>query len=63
MLTQMGFDHPATFDTLALEPNKKKEITNDLVTFSKAKDHCNKIGKVGKRGICFKGFQGQESPR
>ncbi|KAL2528328.1 AAA domain-containing protein [Forsythia ovata] len=29
------FEHPATFDTSALEPNKKEEIIKDLITFTK----------------------------
>ncbi|PSR87638.1 AAA-ATPase [Actinidia chinensis var. chinensis] len=58
MWTHVGFDHPATFDTLAMEPNKKKEITNDLITFSKAKDYYKKIGKAWKRGYLLYGPPG-----
>lgn len=41
------FGHPATFDTLAMDPNKK-EIMDDLVTFSKAKEYYQRIGKAWK---------------
>ncbi|KAK0588650.1 hypothetical protein LWI29_003695 [Acer saccharum] len=44
------FDHPATFDTLAMESKKKEEIMNDLKKFSKAKEYYTKIGKAWKRG-------------
>ncbi|KAL2528326.1 AAA-ATPase 1 [Forsythia ovata] len=44
------FEHPASFDTIAMDPNKKEEILKDLITFSKAKDYYAKIGKAWKRG-------------
>ncbi|KAH7845619.1 hypothetical protein Vadar_004110 [Vaccinium darrowii] len=37
------FEHPATFDTLAMEEKKKKQIINDLITFTKSKDYYKKI--------------------
>ncbi|PSS30431.1 AAA-ATPase [Actinidia chinensis var. chinensis] len=58
MWSHVVFDHPATFDTLAMEPNKKKEIINDLITFSKAKDYYKKIGKAWKRGYLLYGPPG-----
>ncbi|KAJ6936113.1 AAA-ATPase ASD [Populus alba x Populus x berolinensis] len=44
------FEHPATFDTLAMETKKKEEIKKDLTKFSKGKDYYAKIGKAWKRG-------------
>ncbi|PSR87639.1 AAA-ATPase, partial [Actinidia chinensis var. chinensis] len=58
MWSHVVFEHPSTFDTLALEPNKKKEIINDLKTFSKAKDYYKKIGKAWKRGYLLYGPPG-----
>ncbi|XP_059670256.1 AAA-ATPase ASD, mitochondrial-like [Cornus florida] len=58
MWTHVHFEHPATFDTLALEPNKKKQIMNDLITFTKAKDYYKKIGKPWKRGYLLYGPPG-----
>ncbi|XP_059670253.1 AAA-ATPase ASD, mitochondrial-like [Cornus florida] len=58
MWTHVNFEHPATFDTLALEPNKKKQIMNDLITFTKAKDYYKKIGKAWKRGYLLYGPPG-----
>ncbi|XP_022018197.1 AAA-ATPase ASD, mitochondrial-like [Helianthus annuus] len=33
------FEHASTFDTLAMDPKKKKDILDDLITFSKSKDY------------------------
>ncbi|KAF8013037.1 hypothetical protein BT93_I1029 [Corymbia citriodora subsp. variegata] len=52
------FEHPATFETLAMEPNKKQEILNDLKRFSKGKDYYTKIGKAWKRGYLLYGPPG-----
>ncbi|KAK3413331.1 hypothetical protein EUGRSUZ_I01900 [Eucalyptus grandis] len=52
------FEHPATFETLAMEPNKKQEIMNDLIKFSKGKEYYNKIGKAWKRGYLLFGPPG-----
>ncbi|KAL2528324.1 AAA-ATPase 1 [Forsythia ovata] len=38
------FEHPATSDTSALEPNNKEEIIKDLITFTKVKDYYTKWG-------------------
>ncbi|CAK7322908.1 unnamed protein product [Dovyalis caffra] len=52
------FEHPATFQTLAMEPAKKQEIIEDLVTFSKSKDFYARIGKAWKRGYLLYGPPG-----
>ncbi|GKB87642.1 AAA-ATPase ASD, mitochondrial-like protein isoform X2 [Tanacetum coccineum] len=52
------FEHPSTFDTLALDPKKKKDIINDIERFSKSKDYYNKIGKAWKRGYLLYGPPG-----
>lgn len=52
------FEHPATFDTLALNPETKKDIMDDLITFSKAKDYYMKVGKAWKRGYLLYGPPG-----
>ncbi|XP_049371374.1 AAA-ATPase ASD, mitochondrial-like isoform X2 [Solanum verrucosum] len=58
MWSQVVFEHPSTFDTLAMEPNKKQEIKDDLETFSKSKDYYAKIGKAWKRGYLLYGPPG-----
>ncbi|KAK9055522.1 hypothetical protein SSX86_026606 [Deinandra increscens subsp. villosa] len=52
------FEHPSTFDTLAMDPKKKKEILDDLMTFSRSKDYYKKIGKSWKRGYLLYGPPG-----
>ncbi|XP_058188150.1 AAA-ATPase At3g28580-like isoform X1 [Rhododendron vialii] len=58
MWSHVVFEHPATFDTLAMEENKKKKIMNDLITFTKSKDYYKKIGKAWKRGYLLFGPPG-----
>ncbi|XP_022003862.1 AAA-ATPase ASD, mitochondrial [Helianthus annuus] len=52
------FEHPSTFDTLAMDPKKKKDILDDLITFSKSKDYYKKVGKSWKRGYLLYGPPG-----
>ena len=52
------FDHPSTFNSLAMDPKKKQEIINDLIRFSKAKEYYAKIGKPWKRGYLLHGPPG-----
>ncbi|PWA70685.1 P-loop containing nucleoside triphosphate hydrolases superfamily protein [Artemisia annua] len=47
---RMHLDHPSTFDTLAMDPKKKKDIKDDLDLFVKRKDFYKKVGKAWKRG-------------
>ncbi|OMO56985.1 ATPase, AAA-type, core [Corchorus capsularis] len=46
----MDLQHPATFDTLAIEPELKQAILDDLDRFISRKDFYRKIGKAWKRG-------------
>ncbi|KAI3950159.1 hypothetical protein MKW92_044473 [Papaver armeniacum] len=52
------FNHPASFDTLAMDPAKKADIIQDLIAFSKAKDYYASIGKAWKRGYLLHGPPG-----
>ncbi|GAA0162464.1 hypothetical protein LIER_18553 [Lithospermum erythrorhizon] len=52
------FNHPASFNTLAMEATKKKEIIDDLETFSRSKEYYGKIGKAWKRGYLLFGPPG-----
>ncbi|XP_021771100.1 AAA-ATPase ASD, mitochondrial-like [Chenopodium quinoa] len=56
--THIEFNHPATFDTLAMEASKKELIVNDLLRFTKAKHYYKKIGKPWKRGYLLYGPPG-----
>ncbi|KAM0029838.1 putative AAA+ ATPase domain, ATPase, AAA-type, core [Helianthus debilis subsp. tardiflorus] len=58
MWSHIVFEHPSTFDTLAMDPNKKKNILDDLMMFSKSKDYYKKVGKSWKRGYLLYGPPG-----
>lgn len=51
----MNFQHPATFDTLAMDPELKQAILNDLDMFISRRDFYRKIGKVWKHGYLLYG--------
>ncbi|KQK15981.1 AAA-ATPase At3g50940 [Brachypodium distachyon] len=50
--------HPATFDTLAMEPAVKQAVLADLDRFLKRKDYYRRIGKAWKRGYLLFGSPG-----
>ncbi|CAH8388780.1 unnamed protein product [Eruca vesicaria subsp. sativa] len=52
------FHHPATFETLAMELEKKERVKKDLIKFSKGKDYYRKVGKPWKRGYLLFGPPG-----
>ncbi|WJX15770.1 hypothetical protein P8452_05875 [Trifolium repens] len=52
------FEHPSTFETLAMDLEKKKMIIDDLVTFSKAGEFYARIGRAWKRGYLLYGPPG-----
>ncbi|XVF16526.1 hypothetical protein REPUB_Repub10bG0039300 [Reevesia pubescens] len=56
--SDVAFESSASFQTLAIDPKKKEEIINDLLTFSKAKDYYTKLGKPWKRGYLLYGPPG-----
>ncbi|KAL5549515.1 hypothetical protein UlMin_004746 [Ulmus minor] len=52
------FRHPSTFETLALEPELKKQITEDLTSFSNGKEFYHRVGRAWKRGYLLHGPPG-----
>ncbi|GLT91566.1 hypothetical protein SLE2022_094480 [Rubroshorea leprosula] len=52
------FEHPASFNTFAMDEQRKEQIVNDLITFSQGKEYYAKIGKVWKRGYLLYGPPG-----
>ncbi|OMP09591.1 hypothetical protein COLO4_05316 [Corchorus olitorius] len=56
--SNVAFEHPASFDTLAMDSNLKEEIMNDLIKFSNGKDYYARIGKAWKRGYLLYGPPG-----
>ncbi|XP_062102453.1 AAA-ATPase At3g50940-like [Humulus lupulus] len=53
-----NLDHPATFDTLALDTDIKNFILDDLERFLKRKEYYRKVGKAWKRGYLLYGPPG-----
>ncbi|KAJ6367140.1 hypothetical protein OIU77_003505 [Salix suchowensis] len=54
----VNLDHPATFDTLALDTEEKEKILEDLERFVKRRDYYRKVGKAWKRGYLLYGPPG-----
>ncbi|XP_066392076.1 AAA-ATPase At3g28610-like [Miscanthus floridulus] len=54
----VNFNHPTTFETLAMEPAKKKEIMDDLDAFRSSRDFYQRTGKPWKRGYLLYGPPG-----
>ncbi|KAI3947860.1 hypothetical protein MKX01_034525 [Papaver californicum] len=52
------FDHPVKFQHIAMNPVKKKEIINDLISFSYGEEYYEEIGKAWKRGYLLYGPPG-----
>ncbi|KAK9670184.1 hypothetical protein RND81_13G183800 [Saponaria officinalis] len=52
------FNHPFTFDKLALDPELKQSIIDDLDMFIRRKEFYNKVGKAWKRGYLLYGPPG-----
>uniref|UniRef100_A0A0E0M718 AAA+ ATPase domain-containing protein n=1 Tax=Oryza punctata TaxID=4537 RepID=A0A0E0M718_ORYPU len=50
--------HPATFDTVAMDPDLKKSVVGDLDRFMKRKEYYRRIGKAWKRGYLLYGPPG-----
>ncbi|KAH0468030.1 hypothetical protein IEQ34_003063 [Dendrobium chrysotoxum] len=56
--SQIDLQHPATFETLAMEADLKKTILEDLTRFIERKEYYKKIGKAWKRGYLLFGPPG-----
>nr|XP_043639122.1 AAA-ATPase At3g50940-like [Erigeron canadensis] len=54
----VNLDHPSTFDTLAMDPQMKKAIIDDLDLFLRRRDFYKKVGKAWKRGYLLYGPPG-----
>ncbi|KAI4314818.1 hypothetical protein L6164_027687 [Bauhinia variegata] len=54
----INLEHPSTFETLAMEPELKKAVVEDLNRFVKRKDFYKKVGRAWKRGYLLYGPPG-----
>lgn len=52
------FDHPATFETMAMDQEMKKTLIDDLDQFIASKDFYRSVGKAWKRGYLLYGPPG-----
>ncbi|XP_028775378.1 AAA-ATPase At5g57480-like [Neltuma alba] len=52
------FKHPSTFDTLAMDPERKEEIMEDLQDFANGQSFYQKTGRAWKRGYLLYGPPG-----
>ncbi|KAG2305313.1 hypothetical protein Bca4012_064376 [Brassica carinata] len=52
------FEHHTTFETLAVEPQLKNTLIDDLDAFSKGKDFFKSVGRAWKRGYLLYGPPG-----
>jgi chaperone BCS1 len=52
------YHHPATFDTLAMDPDLKRSVVSDLGRFLKRREYYRRIGKAWKRGYLLYGPPG-----
>ncbi|GLT44588.1 hypothetical protein SLA2020_184740 [Shorea laevis] len=56
--TSTFLQHPASFDTIAMDPDEKQKIIDDLKLFQSSKEFYQGIGKAWKRGYLFYGPPG-----
>ncbi|OAY83870.1 putative mitochondrial chaperone bcs1 [Ananas comosus] len=52
------FEHPSTFDTIALDPVLKDDIRADLLQFVARRDYYTRVGRAWKRGYLLHGPPG-----
>ncbi|EHA8591451.1 AAA-ATPase [Cocos nucifera] len=58
MWTPVNLQHPATFETLAMDDQQKEEVKDDLARFVKRKEFYRRTGKAWKRGYLLYGPPG-----
>ncbi|KAK9108902.1 hypothetical protein Sjap_016962 [Stephania japonica] len=54
----INLDHPATFDTLAMDLEMKRELKEDLDRFVRRREYYRRVGKAWKRGYLLYGPPG-----
>ncbi|CAN6461962.1 unnamed protein product [Victoria cruziana] len=52
------FRHPATFETVAMEPDVKRGLKSDLESFGKGRQYFHRVGRTWKRSYLFCGVSG-----
>uniref|UniRef100_A0A1J3E9H7 Putative mitochondrial chaperone bcs1 n=1 Tax=Noccaea caerulescens TaxID=107243 RepID=A0A1J3E9H7_NOCCA len=54
----ISFNHPCTFDNIAMETDLKNKVKSDLESFLKGKQYYNRLGRVWKRSYLLYGPSG-----
>ncbi|KAG6766773.1 hypothetical protein POTOM_027946 [Populus tomentosa] len=54
----VNLEHPATFETLAMEPDLKNTVIEDLNRFVRRKEYYKRVGRAWKRGYLLYGPPG-----
>ncbi|OWM88788.1 AAA-ATPase At5g17760-like [Punica granatum] len=54
----INLEHPSTFETLAMEPEQKEALKEDLVRFLSRKEFYKRVGRAWKRGYLLYGPPG-----
>ncbi|GER27989.1 P-loop containing nucleoside triphosphatehydrolases superfamily protein [Striga asiatica] len=54
----VNLDHPATFEKLAMDPDLKRAVIEDLDRFVRRKEYYRRVGKAWKRGYLLYGPPG-----
>ncbi|XVE56090.1 hypothetical protein DITRI_Ditri03aG0209200 [Diplodiscus trichospermus] len=54
----INLDHPANFDTMAMDPEMKRALIQDLDRFTRRKEFYRRVGKAWKRGYLLYGPPG-----
>ncbi|XVE82566.1 hypothetical protein DITRI_Ditri16bG0015800 [Diplodiscus trichospermus] len=58
MWDSINFEHPANFETLAMEPELKNAVMEDLNRFVKRREFYKRVGRAWKRGYLLYGPPG-----
>ncbi|XP_078167127.1 P-loop containing nucleoside triphosphate hydrolases superfamily protein [Carex rostrata] len=56
--SSVAFTHPASIDTLAMDPELKNRISNDLESFLKGRNYYHNLGRVWRRSYLLYGAPG-----
>ncbi|PIA34736.1 hypothetical protein AQUCO_03700184v1 [Aquilegia coerulea] len=54
----VGFTHPSTLDTIAMDSDVKNKVKSDLESFLKSKQYYHRLGRVWKRSYLLYGPSG-----
>ncbi|XP_021723596.1 AAA-ATPase At3g50940-like [Chenopodium quinoa] len=54
----VNLDHPATFDKIAMDPDVKRDLIEDLERFISRREYYRRVGKAWKRGYLLYGPPG-----